>query len=105
MERRPSFRFFSPLIRHNFFITLLTDIQGSCVYARGLEKAGYLSQDELRRIIDGLDRISNEWTTDTFSVLPTDEVRVNKSIHFSMIQWLYNSLPPIDSIRFSALVQ
>jgi len=49
------------------------DIQGSCVYARGLEKAGYLSQDELRRIMDGLDRISNEWTTDTFSVLPTDE--------------------------------
>ena len=53
--------------------TLSKDIQGSQAYAQGLEKAGYLTQNELHQIREGLTKITQEWQSEEFTLHDTDE--------------------------------
>merc|ERR1719199_107234 len=49
------------------------DIQGSVAYARALVLAGVITEDEAGVIIDGLNRVGDEWRTGTFEVKQGDE--------------------------------
>lgn len=49
------------------------DIQGSIAYARALQKAQLLTEEECSTIINGLEMVKQEWTTDAFVIQPSDE--------------------------------
>ncbi|MCS6772508.1 MAG: argininosuccinate lyase [Thermoflexales bacterium] len=49
------------------------DITGSMAYARALARAGLLTDDELRTLLDGLAAIRAEFAQGAFAVQPTDE--------------------------------
>ncbi|KAG0724448.1 Argininosuccinate lyase [Chionoecetes opilio] len=49
------------------------DIQGSIAYAKALEKARLLTEEESGIIIKGLETVRQEWATDTFVIQPSDE--------------------------------
>ena len=49
------------------------DIRGSTAWARSLQKAGILSEEEARRIVGGLTSIQNEVSENTFNISPQDE--------------------------------
>ncbi|XP_069767621.1 argininosuccinate lyase [Narcine bancroftii] len=49
------------------------DIQGSKAYAKALEKAGLLTKSELDQILNGMDKISEEWSKGTFLIKEKDE--------------------------------
>ena len=66
------FLFFSFLLGYQSE-TLSKDIQGSQAYAQGLEKAGYLTQNELHMIKGGLTKITQEWQSEQFTLHDTDE--------------------------------
>uniref|UniRef100_A0A8C8ZPZ6 Argininosuccinate lyase n=1 Tax=Prolemur simus TaxID=1328070 RepID=A0A8C8ZPZ6_PROSS len=49
------------------------DVQGSKAYSRGLEKAGLLTKAEMEQILQGLDKVAEEWAQGTFKLNPSDE--------------------------------
>ncbi|XP_007452715.1 PREDICTED: argininosuccinate lyase-like isoform X3 [Lipotes vexillifer] len=49
------------------------DVQGSKAYSRGLEKAGLLTKTEMDQILQGLDKVAEEWAQGTFKLNPNDE--------------------------------
>ncbi|NIG60077.1 argininosuccinate lyase-like isoform X2 [Pontoporia blainvillei] len=49
------------------------DVQGSKAYSRGLEKAGLLTKTEMEQILQGLDKVAEEWAQGTFKLNPNDE--------------------------------
>jgi argininosuccinate lyase len=49
------------------------DIRGSQAYARALASAGILTIEESEQICAGLDRVLDEFESDTFAVVPSDE--------------------------------
>ncbi|XP_012272526.1 argininosuccinate lyase [Orussus abietinus] len=49
------------------------DIQASIVYAKALCKAKLLTEDEARRIKDGLIKVKKEWDSEKFIEVPSDE--------------------------------
>ncbi|XP_048839183.1 argininosuccinate lyase isoform X2 [Brienomyrus brachyistius] len=49
------------------------DIRGSKGYVKALQKAGLVSQEEMEKIAQGLDKISGEWAAGTFAIQPFDE--------------------------------
>ncbi|KAM5329334.1 argininosuccinate lyase isoform 1-T3 [Glossophaga mutica] len=49
------------------------DVQGSKAYSRGLEKAGLLTKAERDQILQGLDKVAEEWARGTFKLNPNDE--------------------------------
>ncbi|GMH41966.1 hypothetical protein BSKO_09885 [Bryopsis sp. KO-2023] len=49
------------------------DIRGSQSYAKALEKVGILSGEETKQIIDGLDKVGEEWENGSFEVKSGDE--------------------------------
>ncbi|XP_078081107.1 argininosuccinate lyase isoform X2 [Mustelus asterias] len=49
------------------------DIRGSKAYAKALEKAGLLTKTELDQILNGMNKISEEWTNGTFQIREGDE--------------------------------
>ncbi|XP_005080395.1 argininosuccinate lyase isoform X1 [Mesocricetus auratus] len=49
------------------------DVQGSKAYSRGLEKAGLLTKGETQQILQGLDKVADEWAQGTFKLHPNDE--------------------------------
>ncbi|KAM4820640.1 LOW QUALITY PROTEIN: argininosuccinate lyase [Thomomys bottae] len=49
------------------------DVQGSKAYSRGLEKAGLLTKAEMDQILNGLDKVAEEWAQGTFRLNPNDE--------------------------------
>lgn len=49
------------------------DIEGSCVWANGLARAGLLSSAEATALIDGLQQVRQEWETNSFELQPGDE--------------------------------
>ncbi|KAK7829241.1 hypothetical protein U0070_012712 [Myodes glareolus] len=49
------------------------DVQGSKAYSRGLEKAGLLTKAETQQILQGLDKVADEWAQGTFKLHPNDE--------------------------------
>ncbi|XP_008583246.1 PREDICTED: argininosuccinate lyase [Galeopterus variegatus] len=49
------------------------DVQGSKAYSRGLEKAGLLTKAEMDQILQGLDKVAEEWAQGTFKLHPSDE--------------------------------
>ena len=46
------------------------DIAGSIAWAKANHKAGILSQDELRMIVEGLREVEAEWEKGTFEIKP-----------------------------------
>ncbi|XP_032343019.1 argininosuccinate lyase-like [Camelus ferus] len=42
-------------------------------YSRGLEKAGLLTKAEMDQILQGLDKVAEEWDQGTFKLNPNDE--------------------------------
>ncbi|XP_065748414.1 argininosuccinate lyase isoform X3 [Phocoena phocoena] len=49
------------------------DVQGSKAYSRGLQKAGILTKTEMDQILQGLDKVAEEWAQGTFKLSPNDE--------------------------------
>ena len=49
------------------------DLMGSRAHARALHLAGLLTDDELARMIDGLDALASEVTSASFRPTPSDE--------------------------------
>lgn len=49
------------------------DVRGSQAYAKGLVKAGVLTEDERKSIHDGLDKVLQEWENGTFVEKDNDE--------------------------------
>ncbi|TKC39141.1 hypothetical protein EI555_001921, partial [Monodon monoceros] len=49
------------------------DVQGSKAYSRGLQKAGILTKTEMDQILQGLDKVAEEWAQGTFKLNPNDE--------------------------------
>lgn len=47
--------------------------QGSIAYAKALQKANLLTEEESSTIITGLETVKQEWTTDAFIIQPADE--------------------------------
>ncbi|MBX3011565.1 MAG: argininosuccinate lyase [Caldilineaceae bacterium] len=49
------------------------DIQGSQAYARGLARAGILTNDEADQLVAGLEQVAAEWQRGEFVLKPSDE--------------------------------
>ncbi|XP_051537339.1 argininosuccinate lyase-like [Myxocyprinus asiaticus] len=49
------------------------DIKGSKAYVKALQKAGLVTQDEMEKILTGLDKVFTEWSKDEFKIKPGDE--------------------------------
>lgn len=49
------------------------DLEGSGAYAKSITRIGLLTRKECRNILDGLDRIAEEWSNKTFVLKPGDE--------------------------------
>lgn len=49
------------------------DVQGSKAYCRGLENAGLLTKAEMQQILQGLDKVAEEWAQGIFRLHPNDE--------------------------------
>lgn len=50
------------------------DLTGSKAYAKALGKCGIITDAEAKELVAGLDKVANEWATDTFKIdLETDE--------------------------------
>lgn len=49
------------------------DIRGSTAYAQALERAGVISEVEAQAIMSGLQRVSAEFSDNTFNLQPSDE--------------------------------
>src|SRR5438874_1989475 len=49
------------------------DIRGSMVYAQAIHRLGLITPDELKQILDGLAQVRDEFDSDTFVALPSDE--------------------------------
>ena len=49
------------------------DIAGSRAHARGLERAGILSDTECAQVLSGLDQVEDELATGVFQFAPGDE--------------------------------
>nr|XP_045625554.1 argininosuccinate lyase-like [Procambarus clarkii]XP_045625555.1 argininosuccinate lyase-like [Procambarus clarkii]XP_045625556.1 argininosuccinate lyase-like [Procambarus clarkii] len=49
------------------------DIQGSIAYAKSLQKASLLTEEECTAIIDGLNVVKSEWANQSFIIQPGDE--------------------------------
>ncbi|KAL4223189.1 hypothetical protein ACF0H5_016661 [Mactra antiquata] len=49
------------------------DIKGSQAYARCIQSAGLLTETEMTAIVEGLDKISEEWRSGSFEIKPGDE--------------------------------
>eukprot|EP01104_Vermistella_antarctica_P003662 TRINITY_DN1390_c0_g1_i1.p1 TRINITY_DN1390_c0_g1~~TRINITY_DN1390_c0_g1_i1.p1 ORF type:complete len:487 (+),score=104.16 TRINITY_DN1390_c0_g1_i1:163-1461(+) len=53
------------------------DIRGSIVYAQALVKINIITQEECDKLIDGLQKVDEEWRTDTFVIKP----EIDEDIH------------------------
>lgn len=49
------------------------DIRGSIAYARAIHKVNIITKDECDSIIDGLNKVHQEWSTGTFEIKAGDE--------------------------------
>ena len=49
------------------------DIRGSIAYAKATQRVGILTVDECDAIVDGLERVHEEWSAGTFELRPGDE--------------------------------
>ncbi|KAJ3558668.1 hypothetical protein NM688_g787 [Phlebia brevispora] len=49
------------------------DIKGSIAYAKALTKVGILTPDEEQKIVEGLQKVEQEWAGGEFKIMPDDE--------------------------------
>jgi len=49
------------------------DIEGSCAYARALCKAGIITSEESKAMVDGLGKVAKEWESGIFEIKDGDE--------------------------------
>lgn len=49
------------------------DITGSQAYAKALEKVGILTAAERDQLVEGLEKVGQEWASNTFEIKPSDE--------------------------------
>src|SRR6185312_6810133 len=49
------------------------DIRGSQAYAKALSKNGIINDDECATLVDGLEKVLQEWQTNKFVIKPGDE--------------------------------
>jgi len=49
------------------------DIRGSIAYAKAIQKVNIITEDECNLLIEGLNKVKNEWATNTFEIKPGDE--------------------------------
>ncbi|KAK3749292.1 hypothetical protein QZH41_007551 [Actinostola sp. cb2023] len=49
------------------------DLEGSQAYVKATEKVGLVTNNEMNEIIDGLEKIKGEWSSNTFELKPGDE--------------------------------
>jgi argininosuccinate lyase len=49
------------------------DIQGSMAYAKAIAKAGIITEDEGKMLLQGLEQVREEWAAGTFELKPGDE--------------------------------
>ncbi|CAG8540634.1 1846_t:CDS:2 [Paraglomus occultum] len=49
------------------------DIRGSQAYAKALSKKGIINNDECATLVDGLEKVLEEWQNNTFVIKPGDE--------------------------------
>lgn len=49
------------------------DIKGSIAFARANSKCGVITEDEFKTIEDGLQKVGQEWQSNTFEEKPNDE--------------------------------
>ena len=66
------------------------DIRGSQAYAEALHEAGILDQEEKLLILQGLDRVYEEWAAGRFRIEPTDE-----DIHTAVERRLTEIIGPV----------
>lgn len=52
----------------------LEDINGSIAYANCLKTINLLTDDELKQICDGLNKIQIEWDNDTFTIKEDEDI-------------------------------
>mmetsp|Transcript_6070 Transcript_6070/g.7495 ORF Transcript_6070/g.7495 Transcript_6070/m.7495 type:complete len:476 (-) Transcript_6070:1087-2514(-) len=49
------------------------DIRGSIAYAKAIQKVNIITEEECTLLIEGLTKVRNEWSTNTFQIKPGDE--------------------------------
>lgn len=49
------------------------DIRGSIAYAKGIVKCGIITAEEGQQLVDGLQKVKEEWANGTFEIKPGDE--------------------------------
>jgi len=49
------------------------DIQGSIAYAKAIGKIGIISDDEVKLLVEGLEKVRQEWADGKFEIKPGDE--------------------------------
>lgn len=49
------------------------DIKGSVAYAKAIGKVGIISQEEVTQLVDGLEKVRQEWANGTFEIKAGDE--------------------------------
>lgn len=49
------------------------DIMGSEAYVKGIEQAGLVTNDEMKEILSGLEKVKDEWASGSFILQPSDE--------------------------------
>ncbi|GAB6026464.1 hypothetical protein CHUAL_012659 [Chamberlinius hualienensis] len=49
------------------------DIKGSKAYVKSLQKVGIVSQDDMEKILQGLEQVYKEWENESFIIIPSDE--------------------------------
>ena len=61
------------------------DIAGSIAYAKGLARVGILTQDEQKKIVDGLSQVGEEWKHGKVSsTRPTPRFHLADCVFFSL---------------------
>ena len=49
------------------------DLNGSVAYAKAIAKAGIITDDESNLIVEGLEKVREEWANGTFEIKAGDE--------------------------------
>ncbi|KAJ7392596.1 hypothetical protein OS493_010247 [Desmophyllum pertusum] len=48
-------------------------LKGSEAYVKGIEKVGLVTNDEMKEILSGLEKVKDEWVSGSFILQPSDE--------------------------------
>lgn len=71
--------------------------QGSIAYAKSLQKASLLTEEECTAIIDGLNVVKSEWANQSFIIQPGDEdihtANERRLKVFNMLRNLFIAIP------------